>query len=176
MCKIVTQYNECCAPSILEQSFTKQEHDILFNSYSRKNDEIINNNNEKLIKHKTNIRGLFNYIKNNIKDHKYWEILCLKYLNFDLGRYSAYDYLLLFFRYGIFFCKEKINVLDKFKFCLNVLDIIVQNKRACDFSQYTFAMSIIKISLENDNFFDKKIFKYIYGVDLSKSKYINCTN
>ncbi len=174
--KIVTQYNECCAPSILEQSFTKNEHDILFKSYSRKNDEIINNNYEKLIKHKTNVRGLFNYIKNNIKDHKYWEILCLKYLNFDLGRYSAYDYLLLFFRYGIFFCKENINVLDKFKFCLNILDIIVQNKRACDFSQYTFAMSIIKISLENDNFFDKKIFKYIYGVDLSKSKYINCTN
>jgi len=39
-----------------------------------------------------------------------------------------------------------------------------------------FCMSIIKIVLENDNFFDKKIFKYIYGVDLSKKKYINCSN
>ena len=172
---IETQYNECCVSSILEQSFTKPENDILFYSSLRKSDEIINNN-EKLIKHRVNLRGLFNYIKSNIKNCRYWEILCLKYLNFDLGRYSAYDYLLLFFKLGIFFCKERIDVLDKLKFCLNILDIIICNKRACDFSQYTFAMSIIKIVLENDNFFDKNIFKYIYGVDLSKSKYIKCSN
>jgi hypothetical protein len=37
-------------------------------------------------------------------------------------------------------------------------------------------MSIIKLAMGNDYFFDKKIFKYIYGVDLSKKKYINCSN
>jgi hypothetical protein len=37
-------------------------------------------------------------------------------------------------------------------------------------------MSIIKVVLENNNYFDKDIYKYIYGVDLSKKKYINCSN
>ena len=102
--------------------------------------------------------------------------MCLKYLNYDLGKYTAYDYLILFFELGIFFSEESIDVIDKLKYCVKILDYIILNKCSCDFSQYTFAMSIIKIVLENDNFFDKKIFKYIYGVDLSKKKYINCSN
>ena len=102
--------------------------------------------------------------------------MCLKYLNYDLGKYTAYDYLILFFELGIFFCEENVDIIDKLKYCVKILDYIILNKCSCDFSQYTFAMSIIKIVLENDNFFDKKVFKYIYGVDLSKKKYINCSN
>jgi hypothetical protein len=109
-------------------------------------------------------------------NYKYWEVLCLKYLNYDLGRYSTYDYLILFFKLGIFFCEENINIIDRLKFCINILDLIIYDKKFCDFSQYTFAMSIIKVVFENDNFFDKKIFKYIYGVGLSKNKYIECSN
>lgn len=178
---LVTEFNECCMPSKFEEYFTKNENDILFNSFLRKNNiqvnEVIYNKvNEKIIKHKSNLKGLINYIKNNIKDFKYWEILCINYLNYDLGRYSTYDYLILFFRLGIFFCKEEINILDKLNFCFKILEILINDKRSCNFSQYIFAMSIIKITLENDNFFDKKIFKYIYGVDLSKAKYEKCSN
>ena len=178
---LVTEFNECCIPSIFEEYYTKSENDILFNSFLRKNNiplnQVINNKvNEKTIEHKSNLRGLINYIKNNIKDFKYWEILCLNYLNYDLGRYSTYDYLILFFRLGIFFCKEEINILDKLNFCFKILEILINDKRSCNFSQYIFAMSIIKITLEKDNFFDKKIFKYIYGVDLSKGKYEKCSN
>ena len=93
-----------------------------------------------------------------------------------MGKYTAYDYLILFFQLGLFFCEENVDLVEKLKYCVKILDYIVLNKSSCDFSQYTFAMSIIKIVLENDNFFDKNIFKYIYGVDLSKKKYINCSN
>ena len=185
---LVTDYNECCIPSIFEDYLTQDQRDILYGPFNETNDkDIIKNNNKcdglivlknknERIRHKSNLNGLFRYIKKNVNNFKYWEIMCLKYLNYDLGKYTAYDYLILFFELGIFFSEESIDVIDKLKYCVKILDYIILNKCSCDFSQYTFAMSIIKIVLENDNFFDKKIFKYIYGVDLSKKKYINCSN
>jgi len=187
---LVTDYNECCFPSIIEEYFTKEQKDILYGpSYDNedicendKNDpNICNglipiNDNEEKIKTKSNLNGLFRYIKKNVNNFKYWEIICLKYLNYDLGKYTAYDYLILFFELGIFFCEENVDIIEKLKYCVKILDYIILNKCSCDFSQYTFAMSIIKIVLEKDNFFDQKVFKYIYGVDLSKKKYINCSN
>ena len=180
---LVLKYNEFCLPLISEEFITKNENDILYYSHSKneffqydknkKNDEILK---EDKIKHRTNLSGLFHYIKKNVNNYKYWEILCLKSINYDLGKYSSYDYLILFFRLGIFFCKEKVNTLDLLKYCINILDFITNQKRSCDYSQYTLAMSIIKIALENNNFFDKTVFKYIYGVDLSKKKYLKCSN
>lgn len=164
---LVAEYNECVIPSVLEENLTKNENDILYH---------FNKNYEEGKRHKSNLRGLFGYIKKHVNNYKYWEVLCLKYLNYDLERYTAYDYLILFFKLGIFFCGEKINIIDKLKYCINILDLIVYDKYFCDFSQYIVAMSIIKITLENDNLFDQKIFKYIYGVDLSKSKYMKCSN
>ena len=179
---LITEFNECCMPSFSEYSITKNENDIFYHSHIKNvslyNDTIKRNNElikEETIKHKTNIRGLFNYIKNNINNYKYWEVFCLKKINYDLGKYSSYDYLILFFELGIFFCKEKINILDLLKYCINILDFITIDKRSCDYSQYILAMSIINVALENHSFFDKSIFKYIYGVDLSKKKYINCS-
>lgn len=179
---LVIDYNEKCIPSIIEEYLTKDQRDILY-GFCYENNDIDNNNglipfkdkNEK-IKHTSNLNGLFRYIKKNVNNFRYWEIMCLKYLNYDLGKYTAYDYLILFFELGIFFCEENVDIIDKLKYCVKILDYIILNKCSCDFSQYTFAMSIIKIVLENDNFFDKKVFKYIYGVDLSKKKYINCSN
>ena len=179
---LVIDYNEKCIPSIIEEYLTKDQRDILY-GFCYENNDIDNNNglipfkdkNEK-IKHTSNLNGLFRYIKKNVNNFRYWEIMCLKYLNYDLGKYTAYDYLILFFELGIFFCEENVDIIDKLKYCVKILDYIILNKCCCDFSQYTFAMSIIKIVLENDNFFDKKVFKYIYGVDLSKKKYINCSN
>lgn len=163
---LVAEYNDCCIPSLLEEKLTNNEIDILYHL----------ENNKENKEHKSNLRGLFRYIKKYIYNYKYWEILCLKYLNYDLGKYSAYDYLILFFKLGIYFCEENIDIIDKLKFSINILDLIIYDEKFCDFSQYTFAMSIIKVVFENDNFFDKKIFKYIYGVDLSKNKYIECSN
>lgn len=76
--------------------------------------------------------------------------------------------LFYFFKLGIFFCEKEINIIEKLNYCLKILDLIVINKNSCCFNEYTFAMSIIKLAMGNDYFFDKKIFKYIYGVDLSK--------
>ena len=163
---LVVEYNECCFPSVLEENLTKDQRDLLY----------INKSDKEGKRHKSDLRGLFHYIKKNVYNYNILEVLCLKYLNYDLGRYSAYDYLILFFELGIIFCEEKVNIKDKLKYCVNILDLIIYDEKFCDFSQYTFAMSIIKITLENDSLFDKKIFKYIYGVDLSKSKYVKCSN
>ena len=119
---------------------------------------------------------MFNYIKKNVNNYKYWEIFCLKKLNYDLGRYSAYDYLILFFDLGICFCREEINMLELLKYSVNILYFITNDRRFCEYNQYTLAMSLIKVALENYFFFDKNVFKYIYGVNLSKKKYLNCSN
>ena len=180
---LVTEFNECCRPAIIEEYITENENDLLYHSFFInkhsnyiKKELLYNEDLELVVRHKSNLNKLFCYIKNNVNNFKYWEVLCLKYLNYNLGKYSAYDYLLLFFKLGIFFCEEEINIINKLKYCVKILDYVVNHKKSCDFSQYTFAMSIIKVALENDNFFDKKIFNYIYGVDLSKKKYINCSN
>ena len=179
---LITEFNECCMPSFSEHFITKNENDIFYHSHiknvtfcndtNKRNNELIK---EKTIQHKTNISGLFHYIKKNVNNYKYWEVFCLKKINYDLGKYSSYDYLILFFELGIFFCKEKVNILDLLKYCINILDFITNDKRSCDYSQYILAMSIINVALENNSFFDKSVFKYIYGVDLSKKKYINCS-
>ena len=101
-------------------------------------------------------------------DYIFWEVLCLKYLDYDLGKYSAYDYLILFFGLGIFFCKETIDIISKLNICLMILDYIIYQPNSCNFTQYIIAMSIIKVAFEAESFFDQKIFKNIYGVDLSK--------
>ena len=75
-----------------------------------------------------------------------------------------------------FICKEKIDVNSKFNFCLEILDYIINDSKICDFSQYILAMSIIKVAFEFEKNFDKNIFKVIYGVDLYKKKYIDCSN
>ena len=138
-------------PKKNEKMLSQDEKDIFYHLYK-------NNKNDK--KYKTNLCGLFSFIKKNVDNYKYWEILCLKYLNYDLGRYSAYDYLLLFFQIGIFFSEKEINIniniIDNLKQCIKILDLIIYDKKGCDFSQYTLALSIINIVLENNCYFNKK--------------------
>ena len=162
---LVIQFNECCKIYNNNDYFNKNE--IIFHSFF---------GNNKLNQNKPNINGFFQYIKNNVNNFSYWEVLCIKYLNYDLRKSSAYDYLLLFFRLGIFFCEEKIDVNNKFNICLQILDYIINDSKACNFSQYILAMSIIKVAFEFEKNFDKNIFKVIYGVDLYKKKYIDCSN
>ena len=163
---LVVEFNECCIPYKKVDFFDKNENDIIFHSF---NNDIDYNN-------KINLGGLFLYIKNNVNNFNYWQILCLKYLNYDLGKYSAYDYLLLFFRLGILFCKETVDIINKLKICLKILDLTINDIKSCFFSQYTLAMSIINVTFGQEKYFDKNIFKIIYGVDLSKKKYFNCSN
>ena len=180
---IAIEFNDCYMNKVAEDNIKKKEYDILYHSHSKKEliqfeENQLNNDsiNEEKIKHKTNLIGLFNYIRKTIKNYKYWELICLKNLNYDLGKYSAYDYIILFFELGIFFSKDKIDIYELLKTCINILDFITNDKKSCDYNQYTLSMSIIKVTLENKYFFDKNVFKYIYGVDLSKKKYINCSN
>ena len=165
---LAVKFNECYIPYIKEDILTKNEHYVYFLSHVE--------NNGKINKNVTNIEGLFHYIKKNVNNFKYWEILCLKYLNYDLRRYSAYDYLILFFQLGIFFCKEKIDIIDKLKICLKILNSIIKNSKSSYYSQYILAMSIIKVAFETEIFFDIKIFKEVYGVDLYKQKYQECSH
>lgn len=165
---LAIKFNECYKPYIKEDNLTKDENYVYFFSHIE--------NNGKMRQNVINIKGLFHYISKNINNFKYWEILCLKYLNYDLRRYSAYDYLILFFQLGIFFCKETIDVISKLKICLKILNCIINNSESNFYSQYILAMSIIKVAFETENFFNVKIFKEVYGVDLYKKKYKECSN
>lgn len=122
----------------------------------------------------SNLKGLYQYIKQNVKNFKYLEVVCLKSLNYNLGEYSAYDYLTLFFRLGFIFDDDKINIIEKFQNCIKALEIVINDPISCNYSQYIIAMSIIKINFLNEKSFDDEVFKYIYGVDFSKKKYISC--
>jgi hypothetical protein len=106
----------------------------------------------------------------------YWQTYCLEKLDYNLGKYSAYDYLNLFFDLGIVFTKEKINILNIFESCFNILELIITKSNICRFNQYVIAMSLIYIQFINTNYFDRNTFKYIYGVDFSKKKYKLCIN
>ena len=154
------QFNDCF--KIDSNCFNSDDNEIIFNFNQRKDN--------------SNISGFYQYIKNKISNFRYWEVICLKYLNYDLGKFSAYDYLILFFRLGIVFCEKKIDLLNKLENCLRVLYFVNNDCKSCNYSQYIIAMSIIKFCFEFENYFDKNIFRNIYGVDLYKEKYVNCSN
>ena len=97
---LVVEYNECCVHLGLKENLTEDEIDFLY----------LKNSGKEGTRHKSNLRGLFSYIKKNVYNYNILEVLCLKYLNYDLGRYSAYDYLILFFELGIFFSEEKVDI------------------------------------------------------------------
>lgn len=123
---------------------------------------------------KNNIKGLNQYIIKEINDIIYWQTFCLKNLDYNLGKYTAFDYLNLFFELGVVFIGENINISNKYDFCFNILEIFINNYSICKYNQYVVALSIIYIQFHNNYIFNEKLFKYIYGVDFSKSKYKNC--
>lgn len=97
---LALKFNECCKSYNTDNCKSTNENDIIYHTYL--------GSNKKNNKNKANIGGFFRYIKKNINNFIFWEALCLKYLNYNLGKYSAYDYLLLFFRLGLVFCKESV--------------------------------------------------------------------
>ena len=152
-----------------------------FNNYYAIETKCQKNINNALInrrcRYRSRINDCYQYIKEEIKDVKYWQIICLKSLNYNLSDYTALDYIYLFFHLGISFSLENdYEFYNKYSSCLNILDIIVNNNNICKYNQYVVALSIININFNSDKTFSKSIFKYIYGVDFSKRKYKFCSN
>jgi hypothetical protein len=101
-------------------------------------------------------------------------MFCLKNLDFNLGEFTAFDYINLFFQLGIVFTKEKFEIYNYYNKCLNLLDIIINNEKICNYNQFVVALSIIYININNEKSFDQSIFKYIYKIDFSRKKYKFC--
>lgn len=123
-----------------------------------------------------NRKSLKQYIKNEVKNLMYWQTFCLKKLDYNIGKYSALDYLCLFFELGIVFTKGKIDIINNYNFCFNIMDIIINNYNICKYNQYVIALSVIYITFNDLNYFNKNVIKYIYGIDFSKKKYQICIN
>ena len=135
-----------------------------------KNNSIIN----KISNQKNNISECYQYIKSKIKDLMYWQIFCLKNLEFNLSEYTAFDYINLFFKLGIVFTKENIEINNLYNKCINLIEIIINNDKICNYNQYVVALSIINMNLNMEKYFSPNIFKYIYGIDFSRKKYRFC--
>ena len=127
------------------------------------------------------LKNFNTYIK-NIKNITEIEILCLKWLDYNLGMLTAYDYIDLFFSLGFIFPskKENFDISIIYLNCIKLLEIVIEDRKNFDFSSYTIALSIIKMICEYYNCFNNEIFKKIYGVNFNKEKYISicrkCSN
>jgi hypothetical protein len=97
-------------------------------------------------------------------------------LDYNLGKYTSFDYINLFSQLGIIFTKKEVDTINMLERCFNILDTIIGNQYFCKYSQYIVAMSVIYIIFKSNNYFNLKVFKYIYGVDFSKEKYKLCIN
>ena len=120
------------------------------------------------------IKKFENYVKNqNVNEIK---ILCLKYLDYDLGKFSIMDYIDLFFSIGIIYPDNTkfINIYEIYFKCLKCLDIIIEDNNILKFSNYIMALTIIKKFLEIHNTFNDNIFQNIYGIKFYKEKYVLC--
>ena len=142
----------------------------IINFENNKNNLIIN----KILNQKNRIFECYQYIKSKIKDLMYWQNFCLKNLYFNLCEYSVFDYINLFFKLGIIFTKENIDIYNYYNNCINLFEIIINNDKICNYNQYVIALSIIYINLNFEKSFSPNIFKYIYGIDFSRKKYRFC--
>lgn len=158
------EFNHCCCITYKNESIPKNKISI--------NSSDLNN----IFFYENNIKSMNQYLIKKIKNIRYWQILCMKSLDYNLGKYSAFDYLKLFFELGIVFTTENFDILSIHDFCFNLLDILINQYSICKYNQYIIAMSIIYLKFNNNIYFNDKIFKYIYGVDFSKQKYRVCIN
>lgn len=161
------EYNDCYINS----------NKIMLPAYfdNPKNNPNINNinNNSFYINNK---KALYQYIRNEIKSIIYWQTYCLKKIDYNLCKYTSFDYINLFFALGIIFTKNEVDIINMYEGCFSILDIIISNQYYCKYNQYIVAMSIIYLIFKNSEYFNTKVFKYIYGVDFSKEKYKLCIN
>ena len=129
------------------------------------NERCINNNLFDFKNFKSNIL--------KIEFFKQSEILCLKCLDYDLGKYSTFDYINLFFSLGVIYSnkiKGNIDINKLYYTCLNYLDYVIEDNNSLNFTSYILALSIIKFVLEKNNYFNSEIFYKIYGINFKKEK------
>ena len=135
-----------------------------------------NQNKNNNIFYINNKKALYKYIRKEINSIMYWQAYCLKKLDYNLGKYTSFDYINLFSQLGIIFTKKEVDTINMLERCFNILDTIIGNQYFCKYSQYIVAMSVIYIIFKSNNYFNLKVFKYIYVVDFSKEKYKLCIN
>lgn len=146
---------------------------------NKKLNSVCNSNSlyvNKAVNYVNNFTVMYQCLKKKITNIIYWQIFCLKKLNYNLGKYSALDYLNLFFGLGIIFAKKDVDIVGLKEFCVSIFEIIVNKYNICKYNQYVIALSIINIAFKNNFYFNEKIFKNIYWVDYSKKKYQICIN
>ena len=125
--------------------------------------------------------GFRKYLK-TIKDIKNIELLCIQCLNYELCYFSSFDYLNLFFSLGFIFPNKNkinqndINITNLYFQCINILNIIIEDIRYLELDPYILSLSIIKLICSQSIYFNENIIQYIYGINLSKEKYIKCIN
>ena len=56
--------------------------------------------------------------------------------------------------------------------CIDILEVIIDDYRSLEFTQYNIAISIIAMVVSESKFFSFDIFKTIHGINLLKEKHI----
>jgi hypothetical protein len=136
----------------------------IYNDIPKSN--LIIDNNDFYINNK---KALFQYIRKEINSIMYWQSYCLKKLVYNLGKYTSFDYINLFFDLGIVFTKKEVDIINMYESCFNILEAIIGNQYFCKYNQYIIAMSVIYLIFKSSNYFNIKVFKYIYGVDFASN-------
>ena len=121
------------------------------------------------------LQGFSYYLKNMTNIYE-TEVFCLKCLDYNLGLYSSFDYIDLFFSLGFVFSLEKNHFDISFIYskCYECLELIIEDNYFLNFSSYTITLSLIKIISQYYGCFDNEIFKKIYGINFNKDKYLIC--
>ena len=129
---------------------------------------------------KINFKDFIHLLSSKINNLNEIEILCLKTLNYELGNYSSYDYINLFFSLGLIFINDvnnnhnnyDSNIINMYFKCIDILEVIIDDYRSLEFTQYNIAISIIAMVVSESKFFSFDIFKTIHGINLLKEKHI----
>ena len=81
---------------------------------------------------------------------KNYELICLRYLNYDLDRITPYKFLELFFKNGLAFEGEiSFEQLDKlYLYGVKILNSFIKDQRYFDFTPLQIACAIVKLSRE----------------------------
>ena len=125
----------------------------------------------------SNLCGLKKFLAYKIKNLMFWEIYCLKKLDYNLSNYTVYDYINLFFKVGFVFTEDNINIQKEYDRCVAMFEYLLNfDDFCCKYSQYTIALSLIYYVFYDNKYFDNIVFHYIYGVNFKRKKYVRCIN
>ena len=127
---------------------------------------------------KINIKGFSSFYK-NFSNLIEVQTLILKKLNYNLGEFNCFDYINLFFSYGIIFNNinnknNTININKNYQECLFLLENFIEDCNYLKYSDYEIAVSIIKYVFRNYEYFNEKIFDEIYNINNKNDIYNKC--